>query len=281
MLTDLIFLSTRKLLERAEALGIDPTWWEMIDQFNGEATATLPFPGAHAKAQVERHASRVDEHQRSRQERELLRRVNEVMQPGLPDLEARDPAIADAAWFSFERAMNFGIGAAEDERSIRAFLATDSQAVTEGVALVLHGAPDHVLEPYRLNADVEGGRSGSGSGRLFRWLHAVQELRERDASASILRSKFGPPSRFVWSPAVAFEMYAMFTRPGTMTPLQFPQLLDQSPCRGIAQVTHLVSDERCTVVFASPLYVERIAPNGGRPRSIRRRIFRVRRSVPR
>jgi hypothetical protein len=173
----LIYLSETKLWNMARSRGISTAQFEFdftAEVAGGVRASLTPRTSVSAAAHAE--ARHVDPQQR---ERAMDRMLNDVVvalrKDGLADLDLdySSQTPRDGGWFRFHRDLRFGYGSADDNRSVSALVLVDREPVGEPgrAGLLMNGSPWHLREPYRPpdGAQIAGARSGSSTGRLFRW----------------------------------------------------------------------------------------------------------------
>lgn len=261
MTGELIYVSERKLRQVALHLGISGPHFSKQLALEVDAGLTVPLaPIADVSARVTGRVERADDRTVERRlERTLSEVVAALERDGLPDLDVGEGKIFEGGWFHFHRDLNFGVGASDDDQSIRALVLVDQEPLDEGgivPGLLMHGSMTHVLDPYRPD-DVEalpGARSGSGTGTLFAWAKRTSAMIDDAAIAEL-----GPLEAAVFdarprrAAESAVDMYRLFAQEDWMARL--PQLAHPAPCDGIARATFIAVDGESTVVMGTPLYV--------------------------
>jgi hypothetical protein len=258
----LIYLSETKLFGVARSLGISTASTQL--EMSAEATGRLSLPvtpGTGLSAQARVHAERADPQAREQALEKLLAKVvRAIEREGVADLDNGSGRITEAGWFRFHRALRFGIGADDNRHSVRALVLVDREPVGEDglvPGLLMTGSPTHLRPPYYSDqlCRAPGARSGSGSGVLFIWLHDVNRIRESAPTASIdeLRERLEPRPRERMN--AARTLYGLFSQEDWMSDPHFPDIVNHSPCEGLAQASLIATDDTLTVVMASPLFV--------------------------
>lgn len=261
---ELIYLSERKLLNMARSQGLDTAWFDTDVTAQVEGQGALPLlPGTGACAGGKVIAQRVDPQPRRERAMEqalekLLRRLSKYE---LADLDAGEQGVHEGDWFRFHRRLRFGVGTDDSTGSVRALILVDQEPVDDsgiGAGLLMNGDPKHLRPPYRPDDvdDHPGHRSGSGTGRLFRWLNEAREAHEKTGVADRAAHEMGvfatdPPTE---GGKVPVSMYNLFARDDWMTDPRFPQLVNPAACEGIAKAYLVRTWEQTTVVMGSPLY---------------------------
>lgn len=279
----LIYVSRDKLAAQARDLTISTPHDKAA--VTGTGTASVSLAGLAeigGEIQAQRATAPPEDAARQREERLLDDVVRKLIERGLPNLEEGD-ALAEGQPFTFHRDLRFGVGTDDDTNSVHDLVLVDREPVPlDGVrpGLLMTGSPRHLRPPYFDPAlsDAIGARSGSGSGRLFTWLHDVHVARdagEDDRAAALAGERFSP---LEWARLAdpATSMYHLFARDDWMRSPRFPQLNNPAPCAGVAIASYIAMSGEGAVVFASPLYVavQPIARGELTPRAPRRRLLR-------
>ncbi len=274
---DLIYLSERKLYACASYLGVDTEVAAAERATEGGVTATIGVPevgGVSARAGSQ--GSRVDPGWNERVLERHLRAVTKRL-GRLPSIENAE-MLQEGHWFRFHREVRFGVGYADSGPSVKALIVVDSEPKEEGdsvPALLLNGSVVHVRDPYATDElrAAPGGRSGSGTGRLFSWLEEMRRAWEQDPDASLrtIRERTGPPAR---SAETALEMYGAFAD-RRLVDTVVPELpMQGAVCEGVARASFVAVGEGLTLVMGSPLYV-RQCPLETEPRPGRNLLGRI------
>lgn len=257
---DLLYASDRKLRNLARHFGLKTVALgpDIALEGRGELELSLP-PLARATLGAKAKSTRSDPDRRDSAREKLLADVCKRLDAiGLADLERGEDSIYETDWFRFRRRLRFGVGHADSDRSISAFVVVDEVKVptnTPVPGVLLNGSVAHVLPPY---ADDElrnsaGRRSGSGTGHLFAWLDAARRALEEDLDVDL--EMLGETQFDVSSPPrhpdTAINMYSLFARDDWLR----PQLLNGAYCEGIAQASLIAPGDDLTVVLGSPLFL--------------------------
>ncbi len=250
-----------KLLHLARYFGLKTATLgsETALEGRGELELSLP-PLAGARLGAKAQSTRHDPDRRDRTREQLLTNVRKRLEKtGLADIESGEDSIYEAGWFRFCRRLRFGVGHADTDQSISAFIAVDETKVPGGTpvpGLLLNGSVAHVLPPYTSEElrNSPGRRSGSGTGRLFIWLDTARRALEEDPNADL--EMLGAPefesSAPPRHPDTAVSMYSLFARGDWLR----PQLLNGAYCEGIAQASLIAPRDDLTVVLGSPLFLQ-------------------------
>jgi hypothetical protein len=251
---ELICLSERMLLNTAADMGIDAGWVETEQTVETGGGLSLPVLRGSRKRSV--RSEPLDPRRRDRALETLLDDL--LARLGPPDLDTSEQGVDAGGLFGFRRDLRFGLGSSDSDNSVNAFVLVDRAPVDASVfrpGLLMTGSAVHVRDPYRSDhlGDGPGRRSGSGTGRLFEWLCAVDAAR---AEGSVLPDR---PDGSIFderdSSWAAVSMYNLFSRPDWMSNPRFPEIVNHAPCEGVAQASLVATHEGATVVLASPLYV--------------------------
>jgi hypothetical protein len=261
---ELIYLSQTKLVGLAGRRGVKLSYFKTAMDAEASGSVTVPVTPATVSVRGSVRAERVDEQRAQRAIEKQLRNVLRAMAGDtLPDLDAPEPRLSEGHWFRFHRVLRFGIGSADHDQSLAALIMIDRDPIgLDGAVpgLLLHGAPIHLMAPYRPKqlGDPSEGRSGSGTGPLFAWLRTADALLDEDPDRSLdaletedLERDPDPPQ------ALAQDIYRMFTEGQGL--LRLRELQNQAPCEGVARITHISASDQGTIVMASPLYVRQRA----------------------
>jgi len=257
---DLFYVSDRKLLNLARHFGLKTAGLEPETALEGRGELELSLPPlARAKLGAKAQSTRRDPDRRNRAREQLLANVcKRLDKTGPADIESGEDSIDEEGWFRFCRRLRFGVGHADDDQSVSAFVAVDETKVPGGTpvpGLLLNGSVAHVLPPYTSDElrNSPGRRSGSSTGRLFIWLDTARRALEEDPNADLEmlgapEFDIGVPPRH---PDTAVSMYALFARGDWLR----PQLLNGAYCEGVAQASLIAPGDHLTVVLGSPLFL--------------------------